>query len=111
MFASKRFGSARRALVEMEVDSKVLNLDDAKALLPRALRPSNIATPDRTVTQRLALAAFEEQAWDGLSWWSVRDARWSVYGLWSANPVVVAIEPLTLRHPAALEAAEMLGRA
>ncbi|GAC1410731.1 MAG: hypothetical protein NVSMB57_04770 [Actinomycetota bacterium] len=110
MFISRRIPNARRALVEIEVDANVVDLDDPRTLAKRHLHPSGVATPDRSVTQSWALRVFREAAFDGLRWWSVRDARWSVFGLWSLEATVVDASPLTLDHPAMVQAADMLGR-
>lgn len=110
MLRSSRLPIARRSLVEIDTDARILDLDDARGLLARKLRPSDVATPDRAVTQRWALEAFALNTWDGVRWWSIRDARWSVYGLWSARRRVVSVTPLTLGHPAAHAAAEILGK-
>ncbi|MHB8512715.1 MAG: RES domain-containing protein [Actinomycetota bacterium] len=109
MFSSMR-SHARRCVVELEIDGKVLDLDDASVLVKHQLRPSTIATPERSVTQQWALRIFRLKRWHGLRWWSIRDSRWSIYGLWTPKAKVISVSKLTLDHPAAIRAAEMLGR-
>ena len=89
----------------------VLDLDDASELVRLDLRPSQVVTREREVTQAWALRVFEEGRWGGVSWWSYYDARWSSVGLWANQGLRInAIETLTGDHPAVVEAAAVLLR-
>lgn len=103
-----------RALGTYELPDRagVLDLDDPDALKRLGLRPSDVVTRDRLVTQRWALAAYRDHRWIGVRWWSYYDPRWYSYGLWDRRYLTVTgVEPLTLEHPAVLEAATVLPRA
>lgn len=111
MLASPSWPEARAALAELEADIDVLDLDDAKALARRSIRPSRIVTRDRSVTQRWALDVFEDDRWAGVRWWSSLDADRGSYGLWSVDGLRVrSATPLDAKHPAIQEAAETLAR-
>lgn len=92
-------------------DAAVLDLDDAEALLSRTLKPSDVITRDRTVTQRWALDVYRERRWAGVRWWSYHDPRWGSFGVWAVDRLrVEEIEVLTRDHPAVLEAGSVLAR-
>lgn len=110
MFLSKRAPNARRALLRFDVDARVIDLDDPAMMLRRRLRGSDVATPVRKRSQAWALRIFEDGGFDGIRWWSVRDARWGVLGLWITPLDVTEVEPLSPAHPLVAEAAERLGR-
>lgn len=89
------------------------DLDDPQELLDRGLRPSVVASRERDRTQPIALAAFEE-GHDGISWWSTVEASWTNVTLFAerALPKLSLAgdpEPLSMEHPALLEAAEAIG--
>lgn len=90
----------------------LLNLDDPSALLERDLRPSSIVTNVREVTQAWSRAAFEENRWAGVQWWSRWDARWASIGMWDVRSLRLSGKPehLTPTHAAVLEAADVLNR-
>ena len=74
LFRVPAFPDARRALASYEAHPlKVLDLDDARCLLERELRPSDVLTRDRDRTQRWSLAVFREHKWNGIRWWSLQD--------------------------------------
>jgi hypothetical protein len=99
------------ALAAYRARIEILDLDDARALLQRRLRPSQVVTRDRTVTQRWALEAFREGKWAGVRWWSYHDPRWGSYGLWSRDGLeVTGTEALRRDHPAVVQAAAVLSR-
>lgn len=104
-----------RALVTYDLpdDPPIFDLDDARSLEQLGLRPSEVVTRDRAVTQRWALAIFEQRRWVGVRWWSYYDPKWYSYALWDlANlvPQLDTIRPLTLDDPAVVQAAETLRR-
>ena len=104
----------RRALASLDDATlpKLLDLDDPAVLLARGLRPSVVATAVRTVTQRIAATAFDDGE-PGLAWWSTLESAWTNVTLFgerlAAIPGVVEAVPLSLDHPALVEAAERLG--
>jgi hypothetical protein len=102
---------AVRALVTYDIDARVCDLDDAKCLTQLGLRPSQVVSSERRVTQRWARQVFDSGRYDGVSWWSRRDARWTSAGLWHvAGATVEDVTVLDLDHPAVVEAAGVLLR-
>lgn len=96
---------------ELDESARVFDLDDPRALVELALRPSEVVTREREVTQRWALAIFQRRAWTGVRWWSYYDPRWYAYGLWDRGSLrVVDVQPLKLDSPAVVEAATVLMR-
>ena len=90
------------------------DLDEPAVLVEEGWRPSGVASRDRTVTQAMAVRAFEAGA-PGLSWWSTLDSAWTNVTLFAertldAGAVVVAgsAEPLSLKHPALVAAGDHL---
>ncbi len=66
------------AALELPDDAELVDLDDPAVLDAHELRPSQVATRDRAITQPQALALHErhpEAA--GLRWWSVYEALWA----------------------------------
>lgn len=103
-----------QALVEYEAQDAALNvcdLDDARRLVVLALRPSEVVTRDRAVTQAWAARIFDGGGFAGVRWWSYYDPRWGSLGLWDVRALKVAkVTQLTLEHPAVVEAAAVLNR-
>lgn len=106
-----------RTLSLAAIDDAALNplpdLDDPQELLDRGLRPSVVASRERDRTQPIALAAFEEGR-DGISWWSTVESSWTNVTLFAERAIPKILlagdpEPLSMEHPAVLEAAEALG--
>ncbi len=63
------------ARYDLGVDADLADLDDPLALHCRGLRPSQVATLERQLTQRTAARIYEEGA-AGLLWWSVLESLW-----------------------------------
>ncbi len=101
------------ALLELDGDDGLLDLDDPNVLLYIRLRPSQVATNTRAVTQAYARRIFEEVPEAvGLRWWSTLEASLANVTLYDralARLSCARVEPLVLEHPAVREAAEMLG--
>jgi hypothetical protein len=77
---------SRRALAVFDSDAtRIVDLDDAQALLDRKLRPSRVVTRDRDTTQRWALRIFNERRWSGVRWWSYYNADWGSFGIWGRD--------------------------
>jgi RES domain len=103
------------ALVALDESSleEVLDLDDPRTLVAREIRPSGVATGDRTVTQRMALEVYQEGA-SGIAWWSTIEASWINLTLFAERAadrlhVTGEPEPLGPSHPVVREAAETVG--
>jgi len=91
----------------------VIDLDDPMELARRGLRPSNVATRNRVLTQPVALAIFEEGSY-GFAWWSTLEAMWINVTLFAERAVTelrlgAAPELLSLDHPVVTEAARLVG--
>lgn len=103
-----------RALVTYDAYQKnfaVCDLDDARSLLARSLRPSDVVTRDYEFTRNWARAIYSEKRWAGIRWWSYYESRWANVGLWDfAGLKPVNIEPLHVDHAAVRDAAETLSR-
>lgn len=103
-----------RALVTYEADEDALavcDLDDAGRLVDLLLRPSQVVTRDRAVTQGWAGRVFDAGGFGGVRWWSYYDPRWGSLGLWQVSALkVVSRAALTIDHPAFVEAAAVLLR-
>ena len=110
-----RRGTLTKALVTLRVDDRVrlVDLDNPAELTARRVRPSQVATLRRAVTQAIALSVFREGA-DGLTWWSILDAEWTNVTLFHERAlphIAVAVPPqvLSTRIPEVRLAAEHLG--
>jgi hypothetical protein len=89
------------------------SLDDPAVLMGEGLRPSRIATNDRSVTQAGAgeIHARHAQA-VGLRWWSTIEALWPNVTLFDRAEELLAVEdvhPLELGDGIVVEAADYLG--
>ena len=123
MFATPYLPTGRRALGTFEIpdDTRLLDLDDASALLSRGLRPSQVVSKNLAVTQSWALAIHQERTsaglpkWDGIKWWSYWRPTWPVLVRWTAIGApaphrLVKVERLSLTHPAVDAARTSLSR-
>lgn len=105
-------GSAR-ALGVYALDEEacpLLDLDDARMLVERGLRPTEIVIRNRPHTQGIARQAHAEGRWAGMSWWSMHRPQWTLYVLWSPGSLTLeGVEPLP-SHPALLDAGRLLAK-
>ncbi len=92
----------------------LVDLDDPAVLVEEGWRPSAVAGRDRSVTQAMAVHAFEAGG-RGLSWWSTLDAAWTNVTLFAERTIDMGalelagpVEPLDTRHPAVQAAADHL---
>jgi hypothetical protein len=118
MFPFPGIPGARRALGAFSVPDEIplLDLDDANGLLKRGLRPTQVVSRTRPVTQDWALGVFHEtngdgsRKWHGVRWWSYQRPEWHVVGCWSTDvsPRCVEVEELRIDHPAVVDAAAAL---
>jgi hypothetical protein len=104
------------ALARLDLDEhcNVIDLDDPRVLTHVRLRPSEVATNTRAVTQAYAARIFNE-CLDavGLRWWSTLEAslaNLTLYDRAAEHLTLTDVTPLA-GHPALGEAAEMLGLA
>ena len=102
------------ALAEIELadDADVVDLDDPAVLRRRRLRPSLVATRDRTVTQPQALAVHRDTEAVGLRWWSIHESLWANYTIFDRTVRrlrVHEVRALTREDPAVIGAADFLG--
>lgn len=101
------------ARFEMPDHARFLDLDDPAVLTSEHLRPSRVATRDRSVTQPQALAVFRRHPKvAGLWWWSAWEAQWRNVTLFDRalrQLRLEHVEVLTLAHPAVQDAAEWFG--
>jgi hypothetical protein len=103
-----------RALAQYSLEdaAAVCDLDDAQRLVEMALRPSEVVTKDRAVTQRWALELYNSNRWAGARWWSYYDPRWGSFGLWDVRALrVTGVTVLDdLDQPDVAAAADVLNR-
>jgi hypothetical protein len=102
-----------RALGVYRLDEEVqplLDLDDARVLLDRALRPTDIVIRNRPRTQGIARSAHAEGRWAGLSWWSMHRPQWALHVLWDWSALTVqGVDPLR-SHPGLVDAGRLLAK-
>ena len=111
----RRVGGTSKAIVRFRLadPAPLLDLDDPSQLMTRGIRPSQVATLRRTVTQRLAATIFAEGL-TGLRWWSTLEAEWTNVTLFHERALPhVSIEEaprrLSTRLREVQQAAEHLG--
>ena len=103
------------ALARLEIPdtAELIDLDDPGVLLREGLRPSQVATRSRSVTQPQALALYRRHPGAaGLRWWSSWEALWpnvTVFDRAAAALRTVEVTGLTLDHPNLLVAADIFG--
>ena len=101
------------ARLELAAGAGLIDLDDPAVLRRERLRPSQVATRRRSVTQPQALALYRAHAdAAGLRWWSSWEALWTNVTLFeraAAALRVVDVTELTVEHPNLLDAAELFG--
>jgi hypothetical protein len=110
-------GGRRLALAALDLDdaAPLVDLDDPAVLVREALRPSQIATRERTRTQGDALRLHDGHPnAAGLRWWSTLEASWvnvTLFDRAAPQLTLAAVEQLTLEHPDVRAAAAFLGLA
>lgn len=101
------------ARLELDAARGLIDLDDPAILSRERLRPSQVATRRRPITQAHALALFRRhRTAAGLRWWSTWEAQWTNVTLFDRAATglrVVDVTEVTLEHPDLLEAAEWFG--
>ena len=101
------------AAVDFDESGELVDLDDPGVLVGEGLRPSQIATNDRSVTQAGAaeIHARHPEA-VGLRWWSTIEALWPNVTLFDRAEELLSVgdvHPLELGDGIVVEAAEYLG--
>ncbi len=103
------------SLAQLELDdaAEVVDLDDPRVLQRERLRPSQVATRARELTQPQALELHRrhENA-AALRWWSSWEALWANFTVFdrAAGALSVAsVRQLSLEDPAIAEAADFFG--
>jgi hypothetical protein len=102
------------AVMELSEPAHLIDLDDPAVLRRRRLRPSVVATRERSITQPQALAIHRETDAAGLCWWSIFESLWANYTIFNrALPLLTLhdVRALSRDDPAVVEAADFLGLA
>jgi hypothetical protein len=103
------------ALAELELpdDAQLVDLDEPAVLRRERLRPSRVATRERTVTQPLALALHEKHdEAAGLCWWSTFESQWLNVTLFDRAASALrlgSVRALEVDDDAIAAAADLLG--
>ena len=103
------------ASIEIPARAQVIDLDDPEVLSEHDLRPSQVATRQREITQPQALALYRKHRFAvGLRWWSVYEALWAnvtVFDRAARRLTLESVRRLALDDPALVDAAAFLGLA
>ena len=110
-----RLGNLSLALAAFRLDPTLalVDLDDPAQLVARRLRPSEIATRRRMLTQQQARSIFAEGA-AGMLWWSTLSADWTNVTLFYERVIaklslIAPPRPLATALPEVRQAADDLG--
>lgn len=99
------------AEIHLDDDATLVDLDDPAVLRREQLRPSRVATRDRSITQPQSLSLYERHPTVvGLRWWSRWEALWAnvtIFDRAAGALRVASVYELRLDTPALLDAAEM----
>lgn len=99
------------AAVELDDRAAVIDLDEPAVLAAEGLRPSQVATRQRAVTQPQALALHRGGV-DAIRWWSTFESLWpnvTVFDRAARRLRLGAVRALSLDDPAVRAAADFLG--
>jgi hypothetical protein len=101
------------AAIDFDESGELLDLDDPSILLGEGMRPSQIATNERLITQGGAAGIFTRHAEAaGIRWWSTIEALWPNVTLFDRAGELLAVEDvqmLELGDDVVVEAADYLG--
>ena len=103
------------ALADLELDDAVefVDFDDPVVLTRERLRPSRVATRDRSITQAQARALHERHPRAaGIRWWSTYEAVWinvTLFDRAATHVRVRSVRALTVRDLSVVEAADFFG--
>lgn len=109
LLAKSRFAIAAYKLPAL---LELCDLDDAPMLVRQHVRPSQVVTRDRSVTQAWATRIHAREPYAGISWWSYYEPRWQSIGIWAHDRVALASPPeiLTASDPRVRAAAQAIKR-
>lgn len=98
------------ATLTLEARAELIDLDDPAILGRERLRPSLVATRERTTTQPQARSLYERYPRvSGVRWWSTFESQWTHVTLFdraAKRLKVESVEALTIEHHAVQEAAD-----
>lgn len=103
------------ALADLEINegAELVDLDDPVVLRREKLRPSRVATRDRSVTQAQAARLHDGHSRaTGLRWWSTYEASWinvTLFDRAASQLQMRSVRALTLEDPIVVEAADFFG--
>ena len=101
------------AAVEVGLGTALVDLDEPRVLVEESLRPSAVATRDRSRTQTDAVRLYERHpAAGGLRWWSTFESQWANVTLFDRAADAVRLDDvhaLALADDVVSEAARFLG--
>ncbi len=99
--------------LQIEDESHLIDLDEPRVLTRTRLRPSQVATYARAVTQAYAARLYDEHPTAvGLRWWSTIEAslvNLTLYDRAADSLRLVDVQQLTLEHSATRAAVDLLG--
>jgi hypothetical protein len=103
------------AQLELADDAALIDLDEPTVLVNESLRPSVVATNQRSVTQAYAVAQFERHSRAaGLRWWSTLEASWihiTLFDRAAAQLRARDVRTLSVGDSTVIDAATFLGLA
>jgi hypothetical protein len=101
------------AEIEVDEDAAIIDLDDPRALVRERLRPSQVATRDRAVTQPQALGLYERHPRAAaLRWWSTHEASWPNLTIFDRAAALLRVRDVGVAETGderVREAADLLG--
>lgn len=100
------------ATLSLPDDARLVDLDEPRTLIASELRPSLVATRDRTLTRSQAASLYESHPDAlGLRWWSALESLWLNVTLFDrAAPLAVStVIPVSRELESVREAASALG--
>lgn len=101
------------AAITLPDDTLLVDLDEPSVLEREGLRPSRVATHNRSITQAGAAEVYSRHPQAaGLRWWSTLEALWANVTLFDRAEELLAVEdvhPLGLGDDVVIEAADFLG--
>src|ERR1700730_17017551 len=100
------------AEIAMPASLRLCEMDNAGSLLALGLRPSQIVSKTLAITQAWARETFDRNEFDGISWWSDNDSRWTSIGVWNVEPskIQTRVKKLSVHLPEVREAADIINR-
>lgn len=101
------------AQIELTDTAQILDLDDPRTLVRERVRPSQVATRNRLVTQPQALRLYRRHDdVAALSWWSTHEAsrpNLTIFDRAARALRLAGVQEVSLELPEVAQAAELLG--